>query len=110
VLESDLFLGKHDVRTVVSIEWKNGKKIVAHSFFQDREEEVILMAGSYFRVKGSLNPSPDFHTIDMEEISPPFQSVSLLKMPVEPPGTVKYPTIKLLTYILINIFLIIYCI
>jgi hypothetical protein len=61
------------------------------------------MTGSYFRVKGSLNPSPDFHMIDIEEISPPFQSVSLLKVAVEPPGTVKYPMIKLLTYILLNI-------
>jgi len=105
VLENEQFLGKHGMRTIVSIECRNGKKIASHSYYQNKEHEVILMPGSYFHVKGHLNPSSGFYMIDMEETSPPFAfvvppinsqvtSIIMKKMP----GIVNNFVLRLLTH------------
>jgi hypothetical protein len=74
-LESNAFLGKHGLRTIFSIECINGKSIVNHSYFKDKEKEVILMPGSYFEVIGQLNPAPNLHIIQLKEILPPITFV-----------------------------------
>lgn len=117
VLENNQFLNKHGMQYVWSIECKNGKNIVAHSYFRDKEKEVILLPGSYFRVKSSANLSANVCMISMEEISPPFPfvappinyQVTSIIMP-KMPSIVKHFIIKLLTHILTNALLIIYCI
>ncbi|CAF1581784.1 unnamed protein product [Didymodactylos carnosus] len=48
VLQSDEFLGQDGKRTMFNIECSNGKSITSHSYFSAKEEEVILMPGSYF--------------------------------------------------------------
>lgn len=78
VLENENFLGKKGVRTMISIDCKNGKKISEHSYFKNKEQEVIIMPGSYFKVKSILNPADGFHMIDVEEIKPPFPFIAKL--------------------------------
>jgi hypothetical protein len=75
VLESNEFLGTTGERTLFSIECVNGKSIVNHSYFKNKEKEIILMPGSYFEVIGKLNPSPQLHIIQLKQISPPIQLV-----------------------------------
>ncbi|CAF4021445.1 unnamed protein product [Rotaria sp. Silwood1] len=75
VLKNKQFLGDTDTRTIFSIECQNGKAISRHSYFQNTEEEVILMPGSYFEVIGQLNPAAGLHIIQLKEIEPPFPLV-----------------------------------
>jgi hypothetical protein len=78
VLESNHFLGKHGLRTLFSIECINGKSIVNHSYYKNREKEIILMPGSYFEVMGNLDSGSELHIIQLKEISPP---ITLIKPP-----------------------------
>lgn len=73
VLQSNTFLGKTGERTIFSIECINGKSILNHSYYKKKEDEVILMPGSYFEVIGQLNPAPQLHIIQLREISPPIR-------------------------------------
>ena len=75
ILESDGFLGKTGERTLFSIECIHGKSIGNHSYFQNTENEMILMPGSYFEVVGQLNPAPQLHIIHLKEIQPPIQFI-----------------------------------
>jgi len=74
VLESELFLGQEGKRTIFSIECFNGKKIREHSSFED-EDEILLLPGSQFLVKGHLQPSkkdPDLIIIQLTQVEPPY--------------------------------------
>lgn len=84
VLESAQFLGKSGKRTLFSIDCINGKSISKHSYFKNKEEEIILMPGSYFKVLGQLNPAPGLHIIELKEIRPPM---TLLKPPFSAAAT-----------------------
>jgi hypothetical protein len=75
VLESKQFLGKHGLRTLFSIECINGKSIVNHSYFKNKEKEIILMPGSYFEVMGQLDSGSELHIIQLKEIPPPITFV-----------------------------------
>jgi hypothetical protein len=77
VLESNTFLSKHGLRTIFSIECINGKSIANHSYFKNTEKEIIFMPGSYFEVIGQLNPAPQFHIIQIKEITSPITFVKL---------------------------------
>ncbi|CAF1138391.1 unnamed protein product [Rotaria sp. Silwood1] len=80
VLKSDQFLGNHGIRTLFSIECLNGKPIGSHSYFENQEEEVILMPGFYFKVMGQLNLPDGLHIIHLKEIQSP---ITLVKPPFE---------------------------
>jgi hypothetical protein len=71
-LESNTFLGKTGERTIFSIECFDGKSVANHSYFKNREDEVILLPGSYFEVIGQLNPAPQLHIIQLKQITPPI--------------------------------------
>jgi hypothetical protein len=94
ILESNQFLGKTGQRTLFSIECINGKSVAPHSYFKNTEKEIILMPGSYFEVIGQLNPAPQLHIIQLQEIPPP---ISLLRSPftktsgVNPPSVINKP-------------------
>jgi hypothetical protein len=104
ILESNQFLGKKGQRTLFSIECINGKSVAPHSYFENTEKEIILMPGSYFEVVGRLNPGPQLHIIQLQEIPPP---ITLLRLPftktssvnsssvVNKPNTNSQPTPKL---------------
>ena len=70
VLELNAFLGKEGLRTIFSIECINAKPIANHSYYRKKENEIILMPGSYFEVIGQLNPAPDLYFIQLKEIVP----------------------------------------
>jgi hypothetical protein len=73
VLESESFLGQDGKRTIFSIECFNGKKIREHSSFEE-EDEILLLPGSQFYVKGHLQPSkkdPDLIIIQLVQVQPP---------------------------------------
>ncbi len=72
ILESNAFLGKTGERTIFSIECFNGKSVINHSYFKKKEDEVILIPGSYFEVIGHLNPAPQLHIIQLRQITPPI--------------------------------------
>jgi hypothetical protein len=72
ILESNTFLGKTGERTIFSIECIHGKSIVNHSYFKKKEDEVILIPGSYFEVIGQLYPAPQLHIIQLRQIKPPI--------------------------------------
>ncbi|CAF5185810.1 unnamed protein product, partial [Rotaria magnacalcarata] len=57
-----------------SIECFNGKKIRSHSSLEE-EDEILLLPGSQFIVKGHLQPSkkdPDLIIIQLRQVEPPF--------------------------------------
>ena len=78
ILQSKQFLGKKGERTLFSIECINGKSAAAHSYFKNKEKEIILMPGSYFEVVGQLKPARQLYIIQLREISPP---ITLIKPP-----------------------------
>jgi hypothetical protein len=74
VLESESFLGQEGKRTIFSIECFNGKKIRQHSSIEE-EDEILLLPGSQFIVKGHLQPSkkdPDLIIIQLTQVEPRF--------------------------------------
>ena len=75
VLELDEFLGKDGERTLFSIDCINGKSVANHSYFKNKEKEVILMPGSYFEVIGQLDSGHQLHIIQLKEITPPITLV-----------------------------------
>ena len=70
------FIGATGVRTLFSIECINGKAIQAHSHYK-RENEILLMPGTYFKVIGKSNPSEDLHIIHLRETPPPYEIITL---------------------------------
>jgi hypothetical protein len=52
ILESNSFFGQTGERTIFTIECIHGKSVVNHSYFKKKEDEVILIRGSYFEVIG----------------------------------------------------------
>ena len=71
VLDSDSFLGKHSRRMLFSIECKDGKIVGSHSCFKNKEQEIILMPGSWFEVIGQSNPAFQLYIIQLKQIDPP---------------------------------------
>jgi hypothetical protein len=64
------FIGKSGVRTLFNIECINGKAIRAHSFYK-KENEILLMPGTYLRVVGKWSPAKDLYIIHLREAPPP---------------------------------------
>lgn len=81
VLENNLYLGKQNARTLISIEIFNGRSVRAHSHFND-EDEILLLPGTYLKVLSQFNPAPDLHVIHLKQslpeqilLEPPFESI-----------------------------------
>jgi hypothetical protein len=79
VLQSELFLGKKDVRTMFTIECLNGKDIHKHSFFLS-EDEILLLPATHFKVKSCLNQG-NLNLIHLEETKPKFPLLQPLSLP-----------------------------
>jgi hypothetical protein len=58
-----------------SIECTAGKPIGLHSYFENHEQEVIIMPGSYFKVVGQLNPAVGLYIIQLRQMNPPIEFV-----------------------------------
>ncbi|CAF1012496.1 unnamed protein product [Adineta steineri] len=87
VLESDIYLGKTGYRTLFSIETFNGRNIRAHSYFNEEEEEIILLPGTYLEVQSQLNPATDLYIIHLKQVRP---NEILLEPPFEKPVTINW--------------------
>jgi len=71
VLQSELFLGKTGIRTMFNIDCHPGKDIRQHSYFS-KEEEILLLAATQFKVIGCLDVGNGLHAIQLKETIPPF--------------------------------------
>ena len=69
------FLGSGG-KTLLTINVKSGRDISRYSAFPDKEKEVLLFPGTYLQVVGLLDPSPDLHMVQLEELP---VSVELIK-------------------------------
>lgn len=69
VLETETFLGKTGSRTLFVIECFSGKDVHQHAYVES-ENEVLLLPATQFEIIANLNPSPDFHIIQLKEIKP----------------------------------------
>jgi hypothetical protein len=71
LLESDHFLGKTGVRTLFNIECESGKSIRAHSYYE-REDEILLLPATQFRVVGRIDSGNGLHIIHLKETKPEY--------------------------------------
>jgi tetratricopeptide (TPR) repeat protein len=76
VLALESFLGKTETRIMFTIECKTGKDIRPHSAFQG-ENEVLILAGTQFKVVACLDQGHGLHIIQLEETKPSFDQTSL---------------------------------
>ncbi|CAF1540792.1 unnamed protein product [Adineta steineri] len=79
VLQSELFLGKTDTRTMFNIDCNSGKSIKNHSFYPS-ENEILLCAATQFEVVGCLDQGSGLRVIQLKEIVPQYP----LLQPVSP--------------------------
>ncbi|CAF3365554.1 unnamed protein product [Rotaria sp. Silwood1] len=70
-LESDLFLGKTGTRTLFTIDCYSGKDIYRHSM-HSKEDEVLLLAASRFKVLSQLDAGNGLTVIQIKEIDPAY--------------------------------------
>jgi len=71
VLQSELFLGKTGTRTMFTIDCVSGKNIQKHSYYP-KEDEILLLASTQFKIIGCLDQGNDLHIIQLKETKPPF--------------------------------------
>ena len=76
VLKSDQFLGKTGARTLFHIECTHGKDIRRHSYY-GKEEEILLLPATYFKVSSCFEMASDLHVIQLKEIPSEFPSLEL---------------------------------
>ena len=69
LLESERYLGNTGIRSLFTIECKNGKDVRKHSYFP-REDEILIPAATQFRVISVLDQKNGLHIIQLEEITP----------------------------------------
>ncbi|CAF4051171.1 unnamed protein product [Adineta steineri] len=67
VLQSEQFLGKEGTRTMFTIHCNSARDIRKHSYFPS-EDEVLLLAGTEFQVKGILDQGHGLRTIQLQEV------------------------------------------
>lgn len=70
VLQSELFLGKEDTRTMFTVTCESARSIKKHSYYPT-EDEMLIFAGTQFKVTGCLDQG-DLHIIQLRETQPPF--------------------------------------
>jgi len=90
VLEAEQFFGKTGTRTLFTIECDSGRYIHRHSYLES-ENEVLLLPAIQLKVVACLNPSSDFHIIQLKEVEPSFP---LLEHPPGPPIPVVIPRVS----------------
>ncbi|CAF3680916.1 unnamed protein product [Rotaria sp. Silwood1] len=88
------FVGRSGVRTLFNIEAVNGKAIKAHSHFPS-ENEILLMPGTYFKVRGKWSPAENLLIIQLKETEAPWQTIAPPNQPNLPanPCTINNATI-----------------
>lgn len=72
-----MYLGNHGTRTLFSIEAYHGKIIKEHSFYK-KEDEILLLPGTYFEVINNFDSGNNLHIIHLKQKRPPY---TLLEQP-----------------------------
>jgi hypothetical protein len=67
ILQSPMYLGRAETRTMFSIETKNGRLIHDHSHLRN-DDEILLPPGIVLKVLRSVNPTDGVHIIYLREI------------------------------------------
>lgn len=70
LMESPQFCGQEGPRTIFFIHCESARRIQQHSMFEN-EEEIILLPGFYFEVKGTNNLGNGLHFVELIEKQPP---------------------------------------
>ncbi|CAF3151571.1 unnamed protein product [Rotaria sp. Silwood2] len=86
VLQSELFLGMTNTRTMFALQCQSARDIRKHSYYP-AEDEVLLMAATQFKVVSCLKQG-NLEIIQLEEIRPPFpllQPVPVIGSPLTNP-------------------------
>ncbi|CAF3649119.1 unnamed protein product [Rotaria sp. Silwood1] len=83
ILQSELFLGTTNARTMFTLQCQSARDIRKHSYYQ-AEDEVLLMAATQFKVISYLNQD-NLHIIQLEEIHPPFPLLQPVPIDIPPP-------------------------
>lgn len=76
ILQKPEFVGTSDKYILFLIECFNGKKIQLHSCYP-KEEEVLLLPGTYLKVVGTFNIGPNKYIIHVREEEPPHPMLEL---------------------------------
>ncbi|CAF2940458.1 unnamed protein product [Rotaria sp. Silwood2] len=95
------FVGRSGVRTLFTIECISGKAIGAHSFYKN-ENEIVLMPGTYLRVKDKWSPNENLYMIHLREENPPYQFIA-------PPFSKESTSMKVAVYLENRIFKLSFC-
>ena len=69
VLQEEQFLGKQQARTLFIIESVSGRDIHQHSSIK-KENEVLLLPATQFKVISCLDQGPNLHIIQLKEVAP----------------------------------------
>lgn len=69
------FVGRSGVRTLFTIEAFSGKSIKAHSHYK-KENEILLIPGTYFKVRSKWSPAENLFIIQLRETDPPWQLIA----------------------------------
>ncbi len=76
VLQSNLFLGETDTRTMFNIQYETARDIRKYSYYSS-ENEVLLLAGTQFKVISCLKQG-DLRIIQLKETRPPHSLLQLV--------------------------------
>ena len=71
VLQSELFLGKTETRTMFAIECQSGKDIKNHSYYKS-ENEILIPAATHFKIIGYLDQGSGLYLIQLKEEKLPY--------------------------------------
>ncbi|CAF2836690.1 unnamed protein product [Rotaria sp. Silwood2] len=69
------FIGRSGVRTIFMVECLTGKSIRNHSFYK-KENEILLMPGTYLRVVDKWSPAEGLYMIRLQETDPPHKLIA----------------------------------
>ncbi|CAF1446640.1 unnamed protein product [Adineta ricciae] len=71
----ETFIGNNQTKTIFNIECSYGKFIQSHSYYR-RENEILLLPGTYFQIVDKMKVSNDLFIIHLREKMPPFQTIT----------------------------------
>jgi hypothetical protein len=75
------FLRQTEPRTLFAIKSHTGKSISHHSYFPE-EEEILLLAGTHFKVVANIDQGNGLHIVQLEEIQPPTPPIPSRNQPL----------------------------
>ncbi|CAF4189089.1 unnamed protein product [Rotaria sordida] len=91
VLENDACFGKSGTRTLFAIECDTGKNI-CHCSFYEKKDEILLLPGREFEVVSSMDMGHQMSMIQLKEVEPRFPNIASLTLSKSPKSIVTKTT------------------